>query len=228
DSWPDLRDWSPHRMNRRGLIRIVGPTDCTTAELAKQAGLPVLDIRGWAKGPRQETATAVVARFERLLGAAPGCGTFAGLRLLDRPSTYNKNLDPSKARPGVWVGATPSSWATRAWCVVRLDDRLCPDRVVELPRDPSLPAFGEAWRITCALGAAEGTPATFSHDGSFLRLSFPAPPWVARQLDLLGSRSTAAPFRWLLPAKDLPVARSLLRNELWMVELPPPRSPDQR
>lgn len=228
DSDPDLRDWGllGARLHRRGALRILEPEEGSepsfARRLAKAVGLPLLDPTAWARAPAPTSAAMLVGRYERLLAAAtPSRGSVQGLRVVCAARDYKPIAgEQADARFRTYVGSTQGSWGGRPWCFMQLTPRGDVERLVELPLDRAVPGFGEAWRLALALAAERGEPGGWAYDGSSISLSFPAPPWVARQLDLLGERRRAWPQVWVISPRDRPAAERILKEQLWMTPDP--------
>jgi hypothetical protein len=233
DVGPDRRDWGAvgARLHRRGALRLLepaeGPEVAFARRLARDAGLPLLDASGWARAPAPTSASMLVGRFRRLLAASPPFrGSLQGLRVVCRARGYRPvTAEDSPSDFREYVASTQGTWGSRPWCFVQLDTRSRVEGLVELPQERGLPAFAEAWRLALALAAERGEPGVWRYEGPRLMLSFPAPPWVARQLDLLGERARAWPTAWLLAPKHRPHAERLLQEQLWMTPEEPSVSP---
>lgn len=182
-------------------------------------GLPRLGPSAWAHAPKLDLRSLGEHARGILVARGRPAGDLRGLRVLERRPGYHLRAPTFRDR-GPHVGRFPLLWGGEKWCLVDLGADGAPGKTLEFSHPelsalmPAAPPFEVAWTLHLAFATVEGvqyqavaTPDTQRPDRVDLRLEFPAPPWLARQLDLLGRRVALEwPVSWSITSTNLRAA----------------------
>jgi len=209
-----------HSVLLRGHRRWVQATE---AQL-RQAGVRTASTRSWSRASLLNAAELGQQAAAALYGGGRPAGALQGLLILGAGYHWHATL---QVHDGVHVGRYPGRYGERHWCLVEVDQGRA-SRVLGLRDGPGaalLPwaaPFELALTLYLCLRQEEGHPAAavvapraqpVAGRTLSLELGFPAPPWLARQLDLLAYRESLRwPGRWSLRPAEQPSLNALIQG----------------
>ncbi len=186
-------------------------------DLIRELGLPNIDEQCWARAPHPESLVEAAQDLPGLLAGAPPIAHAAEPTLLIPGPGWYPHASPAPAHEGHRVAVTTLPWGQRRWWAVHVNAAGAVAKALELPQ-PTLPAgrhgFEQAWTLHIALAHAAGMPCGYTLADGLLELCFPAPPWLARRLDLRGERFEGVQS-WLIEAPLQDDVRALMDTSLY-------------
>lgn len=195
---PDQDTFLPGSLAERvvyhGFTRMIAPTaDEDLAGELREHGLQHVSESAWFKGPKHESASAMLDRFELRLRAQPVGTPPHELEVLDstRPVTYYRGRWVSLTnQTGTFVGRRPQEFGAPIWCFVELQEGV-PLRFLDLPlKATRWRACDTAWHLQMAIDYCRHRPQLYRRrlDTGGVRFDFlsPLPQWSRRRLMVFG------------------------------------------
>jgi len=227
---PESVRWLPdelaERISYQGHVRSLAPGVLPSGVTPLlDAGYFSVPHNVWLHAPKPVPAHILYERYEQLLQPTTGADS-AELTIIDpsRPTTNYRSRWRKATGTGCFIARREQRYGAPLWSFVRLDvDRLV--ALVDLPVEPmGWRACDEAWWLQAAIDARRQSPQTVVVDErnktGRARLSFsgPLPRWVQRQLDTIGSptSATGALCCYDVPLPEVAFITSFLAQQLWM------------